>query len=255
MDRQGKVALIVGGASGMGRVAARAWATQGGVAVAADIDEAGLRETAEGFESIQTHTLDVTNRVEVESIVKSIETEVGPIDRVYNGAGIQPTSLLLEQEPDEIARVMNVNYTGLVNVSLLTLPRMLERGGGALVNFASIAGWVPNMHFGAYNASKFAAVAFTEVLYHENRGKGVSIVCVCPSKVDTPLLDQARSNPKILDTGPAAMSPEFVIEAVDRAVAKGKFWCFPGFHTAAGWRLRRIWPWLLWKIDHGAEGF
>jgi NAD(P)-dependent dehydrogenase (short-subunit alcohol dehydrogenase family) len=255
MDVQGKIALVVGGASGMGRVAAQRWASAGGIAIAADVNAEGLAETAGAVEAIQTRHLDVTHRAEVESVVKQIESEVGPIERVYNGAGIQPTSLLLEQDPDEIQRVMNVNYNGLVNVSLLTLPRMLERGRGALVNFASIAGWVPNMHFGAYNASKFAAVAFTEVLYHENRGRGVQIVCVCPSKVDTPLLAQAQSNPKILDTGPAAMKPQTIIEAVDRAVEKGKFWCFPGAHTAAGWRLRRFWPWLLWKIDHSAEGF
>ncbi len=111
------------------------------------------------------------------------------------------------------------------------------------------------MHFGAYSASKFAIVAFTEVLYHENRGKGVHIACVCPPKVDTPLIAQATSKPKILETGPAPMKPERVLDAVDRAVAKKKFWVFPGAHTAIGWRLRRFLPAVLWKIDHDAEGF
>ncbi len=111
------------------------------------------------------------------------------------------------------------------------------------------------MHFGAYNASKFAVVAFTEVLYHENRGRGVQIHCVCPSKVDTPLVAQATSKPKILETGPAAMKPEQVLDAVDRAVERGRFWVFPGAHTATGWRLRRFLPALMWKIDHRAEGF
>jgi short-subunit dehydrogenase len=111
------------------------------------------------------------------------------------------------------------------------------------------------MHFGAYSASKFASVAFTEVLYHENRGKGVYIACVCPSQVDTPLRAQATSKPKIMETGPKPMKPELVLDAIDRAAEKNRFWVFPGLHTAIGVRIRRFVPALLWRIDHNAEGF
>jgi short-subunit dehydrogenase len=106
----------------------------------------------------------------------------------------------LQQDREEIHRVMQINYGGLVNVSLAALPRLLAQGHGSLINFCSIAGWVPNMHFGAYCASKFAAVAFTEVLYHENRGKGVHIACVCPSQVDTGSHLISRTHPKRLDS-------------------------------------------------------
>jgi NAD(P)-dependent dehydrogenase (short-subunit alcohol dehydrogenase family) len=255
MDARNKICFVAGGASGLGRLAAQRWSRAGGIVAAADVNEDGLRETAVGCDSIRTWHLDVTNRLEVEAVVKAVESELGPIERVYNCAAIQPTSLLLEQDPDEIHRVMNINYGGLVNVSLSTLPRLLERGRGALINFASIAGWIPTMHFGAYNASKFASVAFTEVLYHENRRKGVHISCVCPPKVDTPLVAQATSKPKILETGPAAMKPGVVLDAIDRAVDRGKFWVFPGAPAQAGWRLRRFFPSLMWKIDHDAEGF
>ena len=255
MSREATVALVVGGGSGMGRLATRRWARDGGVAVAADIDFAGLEATASGHAGIHTHTLDITNAAAVDVLFKDVEAEYGPIARVYNAAAIQPTGLLLEQDREEIHRVMQINYGGLVNVSLAAMPRLLARGSGCLINFCSIAGWVPNMHFGAYCASKFAAVAFTEILYHENRGKGVHIACVCPSQVDTPLRDQARSKPKIMQTGPKPMQPEVVLDAVDRAVAKQKFWVYPGLHTAIGVRIRRFLPALLWKIDHDAEGF
>jgi NAD(P)-dependent dehydrogenase (short-subunit alcohol dehydrogenase family) len=255
MNARERICLVVGAASGLGRVAARRWSQAGGVVAAVDIDEDGLRETAAGFESIRTWQLDVSNRTEVEAVVTSVETDLGPLERVYNGAAIQPTGLLLDKTADEINRVMNINYGGVVNVSLAALPRMLERGRGVLINFASIAGWVPTLHFGAYNASKFAVVAFTEVLYHENRGKGVQITCVCPSQVDTPLVLQATSKPKILETGPAPMKPEKVLDAVDRAIDRDRFWVFPGAHTWAGWRLRRFLPALMWKIDHRTEGF
>jgi NAD(P)-dependent dehydrogenase (short-subunit alcohol dehydrogenase family) len=255
MDVRGQVALVVGAASGMGRLAAQRWSRAGGIAVAADIDDAELLATAQGFDSVHTRQLDVTDAAAVEFLLKDAETEHGPIERVYNAAAIQPTSLLLDQDLAEIHRVMEVNYGGLVNVSLAALPRLLERGRGSLINFCSIAGWVPNMHFGAYCASKFAGVAFTEVLYHENRGKGVHIACVCPSQVDTPLRAQATSRPKIMETGPAPMKPELVLDAIDRAIEKNRFWVFPGLHTAIGVRLRRFFPALLWKIDHNAEGF
>ncbi len=253
-DWKGKLAFVAGGGSGMGQLAARRWAQAGGIVAAADVNEAGLRETVSGHDTIHTRHLDVTHGQAVNLAVKEIESDLGPIERVYNAAAIQPTQLLLEQDLGEIHRVMEINYGGLVNVSLATLPRMLERGYGSLVNFASIAGWIPNMHFGAYNASKFAAVAFTEVLYHENRRRGVQITCVCPPPVDTPLIKQATSNPKILQTGPAPMKPEKVLDIIDRAVEKQKFWVFPGAHAGIGWRLRRFFPRLMWWIDHRAEG-
>ncbi len=255
MDARNKVCFVSGAASGLGRLAAQRWSRAGGIVAVTDINEEGLRTTATSCDSARAWYLDVTNRQEVEAVVKAVESELGPIERVYNCAAIFPTALLLDQDPDEIHRVMNINYGGVVNVSLSTLPRLLERGHGALINFSSIAGWIPTLHFGAYNASKSASVAFTEVLYHENRGKGVHISCVCPSQVDTPLLAQATSKPKILKTGPAPMRPEAVLDAVDRAVDRGKFWIFPGAHTQAAWRLRRFFPSLMWKIDHDAEGF
>jgi short-subunit dehydrogenase len=191
----------------------------------------------------------------VEALLKDIAAEHGPIARVYNAAAIQPTSLLLEQDVAEIHRVMQINYGGLVNVSLAALRVLLAQGSGSLINFCSIAGWVPNLHFGAYSASKFAAVAFTEVLHHENRGRGVHIACVCPAQVDTPLRAQARSKPKIMETGPRPMQPGVVLDAIDRAIARQRFWVYPGLHTAIGVRIRRFLPALLWRIGHRAEGF
>ena len=110
MDARGKVCMVTGAASGIGRVAARRWARAGGIVAAVDIDEDGLRETAEGFESIVRRTLDVVDRNEVEAVVNAVETDLGPLERVYNGAAIQPTGLLLDCDPDEIARVMKINY-------------------------------------------------------------------------------------------------------------------------------------------------
>ncbi len=100
MDARERVCLVVGAASGLGRLAARRWSRAGGIVAAVDVDEAGLRETAAGFESIRTWRLDVSNRAEVDAIVKTVEADLGPLERVHNGAAIQPTGLLVDQTAD-----------------------------------------------------------------------------------------------------------------------------------------------------------
>ena len=164
MAFDGKVALVTGAASGMGQLAAQQLASAGATVAALDVDEEGLRQTASGHESIRNWAVDVTNPQAVEAAVRQAEEDLGPIERVYNAAAIMPSNLLLDQDRELIHRIMEINYGGTVNVTLATLPGMLERGRGDLINFASMAGWVPLLHFGAYNASKFAVVAFSEVL-------------------------------------------------------------------------------------------
>jgi NAD(P)-dependent dehydrogenase (short-subunit alcohol dehydrogenase family) len=255
MAFEGRVAFITGGGSGMGRLAARNLARGGALVAALDVDEAGLRETAQGQSGIRTYPLDVTDARAVEAAAKQVESDLGPIDRVYNAAAIMPTALLLDQELATVHRIMEVNYGGVVNVAKATLPGMLERGRGDLVNFASMAGWLPVLYVGAYNASKFAVVAFSEVLYHENRGRGVRFACVCPPPVATPLLRQAEDNvwPKIFDEAPP-IDPQVVLDAIEKTLETDRFWVFPGRGTAFVWRLRRWLPGLLWRRIHRVEG-
>ena len=253
MAFEGKVALVTGAASGMGQLAAQQLASAGAAVAALDADEEGLRQTASGHESIRNWAVDVTNPQAVEAVVRQVEEELGPIERVYNAAAIMPSSLLLDQDRELIHRIMEINYGGTVNVTFATLPGMPERGRGDLINFASMAGWVPTPHFGAYNASKFAVVAFSEVLYHENRQRGVRIACVCPPPVATPLLEQATSKPRLLDEMPP-IQPEEVLDAIERSLEKGKLFVFPGRRTKLSWRLRRWLPGRVWRHLHRLEG-
>ena len=137
---------------------------------------------------------------------------------------------------------------------LAVLPGMIRRKRGDLVNFASVAGWMPTLHFGAYNASKFAVVAFTEVLYHENRDRGVRFACVCPPPVATPLLDQAKSQPKILAEVPP-IAPEQVLDAIERDLERGRLMVYPDRNAALTVWLRRHLPGLVWWNVHRVEGF
>jgi short-subunit dehydrogenase len=176
------------------------------------------------------------------------------VKRVYSAAAIMPLGRILDQPRDVIHKVMEINYSGVVNVAKAALPPMLERGEGDFINFASMAGWLPTLYMGAYDASKFAVVAFSEILYHENRNRGVRFACVCPPPVRTPLLNQARDTvwPKFFDQI-EHLEPETVLDAIEQALERGEFFVFPGKGTRLGWRLRRWFPDLLWRRIHAAE--
>ena len=256
MAYTGKVALVTGGGSGMGRLAAQNCARTGAAVAILDLNEEGMAETARDFPNIHSFVVDITDADRVKVVVTQVETDLGPIDRLYNAAGIMPFGKLLEQDGAVIHKIMDINYGGLVNITQAALPAMVERGSGEFISFASMAGWFPLLMAGAYNASKFAVVAFTEVLYHENMNSGVQFACVCPNVVKTPLLQQARDTvwPKMLDAGDTA-EPAEILDAIEASLEQKEFWVFPGKNTKLGWRMRRWLPGLMWKQVHKTEGF
>ena len=194
----GKIVLITGAASGMGECAAREFSRCGARVAALDINAAGLDERTAGHENITPWPVDITDTQALETVVNEVTSRLGPIDRVYNAAGIMPLGRLLEQKVETIHRLMSVNFGGLVNIAKLTVPGMLERGQGAFVHFASMAGWLPTLLTGGYCASKFAGVAFMEVLYHENLNQGVRFACICPPLGLTTISNSMVPNPVIL---------------------------------------------------------
>ncbi len=247
--------LITGAGSGMGQLASRNLAQAGYQVAALDVNEKGLLETAEDHQNIRTFHTDVTDYDAVAQAVEETEAKLGPIGRVYSAAAIMPLGKIVDQSPDIFHKVMDINYNGVVNVTKAVMPGMLERGEGELINFASIAGWLPTIYMAAYDASKFAVVAFTEVLYHEHRDSNVKIRCVCPPPVKTPLLNQARDTvwPKVFDMGDHLEATD-VLNAIDESLTKDELFVFPGKQTRSVWRMRRWFPGMLWKNVHKAEG-
>lgn len=247
--------FITGAGSGMGQMAARLFAEQGYSVAALDVNEKGLLETAENHQNIRTFNTDVTNYDAVASVVDETEAKLGPIKRVYNAAAIMPLGKVVDQDVEIFHRVMDINYKGVVNVSKAVMPKLLERNEGELVNFASLAGWMPILYMAAYNASKFAVVAFTEVLAHEHADSNVKVLCVCPPPVKTPLLNQARDTvwPKVFDQTDA-IEPQEVLAAIEKAIARDELFVFPGKKTRMAQRMRRWFPNLIWKNVHQTEG-
>lgn len=249
----GKVMLITGGASGMGQRYCERLAKAGAKVAAIDVNEAGLQDTASRHANIKTYKCDVTDAKAVAKTVKAIESELGAIDRVVTAAAIMPSNLLLNEKLAVIHKVMDINYKGVVNVVQQTLPQMVARGYGEQVIFASLVAWLPIMHFGAYCASKFAVRAYAEILYHEYRHTGVKIRCVCPPMVKTPLLGQVTSAPKVMANDSSLLTPDKVLDAVEKGIRKKEFWIFPG-QAKFVQLFARLMPEQLWKNIHKIEG-
>jgi short-subunit dehydrogenase len=253
MTFRGGVAVVTGAASGMGQLFARRLAAQGATVIAADIDEPGLETTARHARSVECARLDVTDAGAVKELVARVERDHGGIDRLVNAAGIARVGLLAEQDVDEIELVMRVNYLGTMRLVKAALPGMLSRNSGDIVNFASLAGWLPTLRLGAYDASKFAVVAFSEVLAHEQEDTALRICCVCPPVVETPMVDGMRVQDPASLGGQRGIQPGVVIDAIERGLDAGRLFVFPGPGTSALQRARRLAPGPLWGFIRRTE--
>lgn len=253
MAFSGKVALVTGGASGMGQLSALRLANQGAQVAIFDMNDDALQATAEKSPNIHPFKCDVANLQQVRDTVARVEAEVGPIDRLTHCAAIMPTARLIDQPIDLINKIMDINYKGTVHLTKTVLPLMRDRGRGQIVLYGSIAGYVLAPEMGAYNASKAATNAFAEVIIRENRGSGVQMMVVHPPMVDTPLINQAltNSNPKNIreskEKGRLA-SPDFIVDEVEKALDKGVEILYPGMEAKILTWLRRFSPSLLWRI-------
>ena len=248
-----KVAVVTGGASGMGRIYAERMAKRGVKVAILDLNEEALKSTASESDNITAYPCDTTNRVMVEQVIEQIRRQLGSIDRLVHCAAIMPTACLIDQPTELINKVMTINYGGMVNIVKTVFPDMLARSAGELIVFGSIAGSVLAPEIGAYSASKAATNAFVEVLIRENRNSGVRIMLVSPPMVNTPLLQQAteNSNPKnirdSIEKGRLA-DPEKMIDAVEKGLASGKEIIYTSMEAKVLMWLRRLCPNLLWKI-------
>ena len=251
-DMSGKIALITGGASGMGRIMALRLAGQGAKVAIFDVNDEGLAATAAEAANISAFRCDISNLEDVEAKVAQVANELGPIDHLVHAAALMPSHKLLDHTHDNMERLFRINYFGTTYLVKTVLPSMVERKGGRIIVFGSIAGHalVPNM--GAYCATKSAVNTYIEVLQNEVRGSGVHIHLVCPPAVNTPLMEQALATDapgsikEAIKSGRLA-DPQKIVDAIDKGVAKNKDIIYPGEA-----RLLMLWhtllPSLWWKV-------
>lgn len=187
----GKVAVVTGAGSGIGRALALQLA-QGGARVAvSDMDSLGLAETVRQLEllgaEVHSAPLDVTQREAVIDYAAAVQERFGAVNIVFNNAGIAFTGEVEIAEFKDIERVMDVDFWGVVNGTKAFLPYLLESGDGHIVNTSSLFGLVAIPGQSAYNAAKFAVRGFTESLRQEMlaAGRPVRVTCVHPGGIKT----------------------------------------------------------------------
>ncbi|GGM15554.1 2,3-dihydro-2,3-dihydroxybenzoate dehydrogenase [Streptomyces fumigatiscleroticus] len=182
----GRLALVTGASRGIGEAVVTALAEQGARVVATDVLPEGLRALARTHgDQVVARPLDVTDSAAVESLVDTVERELGPLDIAVNVAGILRHADVAELGDEDWRATFAVNTDGVFHVSRATTRRMAERGHGALVTVASNAAGIPRAGLSAYAASKAAAVMFTKCLGLEVAARGVRCNTVSPGSTLT----------------------------------------------------------------------
>jgi NAD(P)-dependent dehydrogenase (short-subunit alcohol dehydrogenase family) len=217
MRLEKKVALITGGASGIGRATALLLAREGAAVAVADLDKAGGQEVVrqildEGGDAIFV-LCNVTEAADCRRAVRFTVEELGGLDILFNNAGIIRRADVLNTTEEEWERVMAVNVKSIFLMSKYAIPVMAARGGGAIVNSGSGWGLVGGRNAVSYCASKGAVVNMTRAMALDHGAQNIRVNCVCPGDTDTGML---RSEAQQL----GATEDKFLAEAADRPLGR-----------------------------------
>jgi len=254
-ELRGKVAVITGGGSGLGRELARCCAKRGMKLMLADVDEAGMAETvrllAQEYPGVETATqrVDVSKLGQVQTLAASVKQRYGAVHLLFNNAGVSVGGPIWDFTPADWQWVLGVNLYGVVWGIKVFAPMMIEQGEGHIVNTASAAGWVYGPGSAIYNASKASVVAISETLALDLRDAGagnVKVSVLSPAFFPTAIVDSARNRPaELADTAPMTearrqrderlryavqhgrLSAEQIAEITLEAVERDQFYIFP----------------------------
>lgn len=190
-DLTGKVALVTGAGSGIGRAIAQRFAAAGALVHVADLVEPGGRETVSLITAAGGRAEFAALDVGAEAAAQALAERVGPLDVLVNNAGIGHVGTILQTTGADLDRLYRVNVRGVFNVTKAFLPAMLARRCGSVINIASIGGILAVRDRFAYVTTKFAVVGITKQLALDHSADGVRFNCICPGRVETPFV-QAR---------------------------------------------------------------
>lgn len=194
----GMVAVITGAGSGIGRSLAIGLACRGALLAVSDIDAIGLGETERECSTIgatvRKDTIDVTDRSAMSTYANDVAAQFGQVNLVFNNAGVIFTGDIARSSYDDLERVIDVDFWGVVHGTKAFLPYLIASGAGHLINISSAYGLIAAPSYSAYNAAKFAVRGFTEAIQQEMKAAGhpVRVSCVYPGAVRTLILRTSK---------------------------------------------------------------
>ena len=187
----GRVAIVTGAASGIGKASAIRLAEEGASVVCADLNESGAQETAAQISGqggvASANAIDISSSKECSSLVDATVAKYGAIDILVNNAGVNLPGVFHEVTDETIARTLNVNVAGAMYLTRAAIPHMLKNSRGSIINMSSVNGLVSEPFLSVYSASKGAIVMLTRGIALDYAKTGIRCNAICPGWVDTPI--------------------------------------------------------------------
>jgi NAD(P)-dependent dehydrogenase (short-subunit alcohol dehydrogenase family) len=226
MEIRGKIAVVTGGGSGIGRATCRRFASSGARVAVVDVNEGPARAVASEIGALAV-ACDVGSEPDLKRLVREVESKLGPIDVFFSNAGITgppggPPELL-DEDWDLLWRVNTMSH---IWAARHLVPKMLERGEGYLISTASAAGLLSQLGAIGYATTKHAAVAVAEWLDITYRDRGIRVSCLCPQFVNTPMVTEGLDVDKLRQIA-TILEPEQVADEVVKAIDEERFLILP----------------------------
>jgi NAD(P)-dependent dehydrogenase (short-subunit alcohol dehydrogenase family) len=252
-----KVAIVTGGASGIGRAVCRELSKFGATTVVADIDPEGAEEVSQaisaGGGSATAAALDVREAEAVEKVIDETVAKHGRLDYMFNNAGINIAGEAKDLLPEHWKRVLDINLMGVVHGTRIAYSQMVRQGFGHIVNTASLCGIMPVPFEAPYATAKHAVVGLSTSLRAEGAALGVKVSVFCPGVIQTPLLERTEAvnstMEDILSISPlGVMDLKDAIPVLLKGVARNQGIIVCPSDSKMSWRIYRLAPALMDKL-------
>lgn len=250
---EGKIVLVTGASSGIGRQAAFDFASAGAMVIIlvartesklAELENIIKVSKEVGHVNVVSYCCDVANKQQVLQLAGEVIGRFGYVDILVNNAGIGIYGRLVDQTAEDLESVMRTNYLGTAYLTKALLGPMLKRRSGHIVNIASVAGSFGVAGLAGYSASKYAVLGFSESLYHELHGSGVRITVVSPIGVKTNFFNHPSFGMKPNFAG-FFLEPKTVSKAILKASCSSRLEIIVPFYIRGGVWLKDTFPYML----------